>query len=198
VTFRAADIAGNRAVRVFVQSGGTAGRDLNRERVERMWSWSNTRRRVARAAGGIALAALLTACTSAPEVTATPAPSGSGSAPSTPSPASSATATPTPSQTPSPSATEADPSALTIDITIAGGKVDPNGDKIKVAVGQKVILNVESDEDDEIHAHTDDEGYELAVKAGKPARGSFTLESPGSYEIESHHLQKTIAVLNAR
>jgi hypothetical protein len=153
---------------------------------------------VARVAGGIALAALLTACTSAPEVTATPAPSASSSAPSTPSPASSASATPTPSQTPSPSATEADPSALTIDITIAGEKVDPSGDKIKVAVGQKVILNVESDEDDEIHAHTDDEGYELAVKAGKPARGSFTLESPGSYEIESHHLQKTIAILNAR
>jgi hypothetical protein len=163
-----------------------------------MWSWSNTGPKVARAAGGVALVALLAACTSAPEVTATPAPSASSSAPSTPNPASSASATPTPSQTPSPSATEADPSALTIDITIAGGKVSPNGDKIKVAVGQKVILNVESDEDDEIHAHTDDDGYELEVEAGKPARGSFTLESPGSFEIESHHLGKTIAILNAR
>ena len=86
-----------------------------------MWSWSNTRRRVAWAVGGAALAALLSACTSAPEVTATPAPSASSSAPSTPSPASTASATPTPSQTPSPSATEADPAALTIDITIAGG-----------------------------------------------------------------------------
>ena len=54
------------------------------------------------------------------------------------------------------------------------------------------------DDDDEIHAHTGDDGYELAVKAGKPARGSFTLESPGSYEIESHHLEKVIAILNAR
>jgi len=93
---------------------------------------------------------------------------------------------------------EAEPTALTIDIKIAGGKVTPNGDKIKVAVGQKVILNVDSDEDDEIHAHTGDDGFELEVKAGEPARGSFTLDSPGSYEIESHHLEKTIAILNAR
>jgi len=163
-----------------------------------MWSLSSTSRRVAWAAGGVAVAALLTACTSAPEVTATPSPSPSASTASTPSPASSASATPTPSRTPSPSAMEAEPTALTIDIKIAGGKVTPNGDKIKVAVGQKVILNVDSDEDDEIHAHTGDDGFELEVKAGEPARGSFTLDSPGSYEIESHHLEKTIAILNAR
>ena len=87
---------------------------------------------------------------------------------------------------------------LTINIKIAGGKVSPNGEKIKVDVGQKVILNVDSDEDDEIHAHTGEEGFELEVKAGEPAKGSFTLNSPGSFEIESHHLEKTIAILNAR
>ncbi len=47
------------------------------ERAERMWSLSSTSRRVAWAAGGVAVAALLTACTSAPEVTATPSPSPS-------------------------------------------------------------------------------------------------------------------------
>jgi len=159
-----------------------------------MWSLSSTSRRVAWAAGGVAVAALLTACTSAPEVTATASPSPSTSTASTPTPAASASATPTPS----PSATEAEPTALTIDIKIAGGKVSPNGEKIKVDVGQKVILNVDSDEDDEIHAHTGDEGFELEVKAGEPARGSFTLNSPGSFEIESHHLEKVIAILNAR
>ena len=59
-------------------------------------------------------------------------------------------------------------------------------------------MNVTSDEDDEIHAHTDGDGYELEVQAGKPAKGSFTIDSPGSFEVESHHLGKIIVILNAR
>ncbi|GAA1435406.1 hypothetical protein GCM10009616_32440 [Microlunatus lacustris] len=55
-----------------------------------------------------------------------------------------------------------------------------------------------SDTDDEIHAHTAGEGYELAVTAGQPATGSFTLTSAGSFEVESHHLEKVIVILNAR
>ncbi len=61
-----------------------------------------------------------------------------------------------------------------------------------------MVLNVTSDEDDEIHAHTSGDGYELEVKAGVPASGSFTLTSPGSFEVESHHLGKVIVILNAR
>lgn len=88
--------------------------------------------------------------------------------------------------------------ALTVDITIAGGDVTPNGQKLDVAVGQEVVLNVTSDEDDEIHAHTGGDGYELQVSAGQPATGSFTLSSAGSFEVESHHLEKVVVVLNAR
>jgi hypothetical protein len=60
------------------------------------------------------------------------------------------------------------------------------------------VLNVTSDTDDEIHAHTGGDGYEMQVSAGKKATGSFTLTSPGSFEVESHHLEKTIVILNAR
>jgi hypothetical protein len=35
------------------------------------------------------------------------------------------------------------------------------------------------------------------VQAGTPARGSFILQSPGSFEVESHHLEKIIVILNA-
>ncbi|HKN44161.1 MAG TPA: hypothetical protein VJW23_09570, partial [Propionibacteriaceae bacterium] len=80
----------------------------------------------------------------------------------------------------------------------SNGKTVPNGEKINVRVGQKVILNVTSDTDDEIHAHISGEGYELPVRAGTPAKGSFTIESPGSFEVESHHLEKIIVILNAR
>ena len=87
---------------------------------------------------------------------------------------------------------------LTINIEIAGGRTEPNGNKIDVRVGQKVILNVISETDDEIHAHLGENDYELAVPAGKPTKGSFTLDSRGSFEVESHHLEKTIVILNAR
>jgi heme/copper-type cytochrome/quinol oxidase subunit 2 len=87
---------------------------------------------------------------------------------------------------------------MTIDITIANGKTTPSGEKINVPVGEKVILNVTSDIDDEVHAHSGGPGYELEVKAGTPAKGEFTIDSPGSFEVESHHLEKIIVILNAR
>jgi heme/copper-type cytochrome/quinol oxidase subunit 2 len=87
---------------------------------------------------------------------------------------------------------------LTINIVIAKGKTIPSGVKYSVGVGQKVTLKVTSDADDEIHAHTGGAGYEMRVQAGIPAKGSFTIDSPGSFEVESHHLEKIIAILNAR
>jgi hypothetical protein len=154
-------------------------------------------RLTAAALSGAGTVLALSGCTPASEVAATPsasAPSSSSAAPSPSATESSASA----SATPTPSETESEPGALTVDITIAGGKVEPNGKKIKTAVGQNVILQVTSDEDDEIHAHTDGNGYELTVRAGQPTKGSFTIDSPGSYEVESHHLGKVIVILNVR
>src|SRR4051794_18545139 len=72
------------------------------------------------------------------------------------------------------SSSPATPSALTVNITIANGKVDRNGKKINVSVGEEVILQVTTDIDDEIHAHTADAGYELEVKADEPTTGTLT------------------------
>jgi hypothetical protein len=143
--------------------------------------------------GTVALGLLLCGCTSSagPEASASPsAVVGSPSEPS--SPATSPTSVP--ARSPSLNAQY----TLTINIEIADGKTVPNGKKINVGVGQKVILNVTSDIDDEIHAHLGEKDYALPVQAGKPAKGSFTLDSPGSFEVESHHLEKTIVILNAR
>lgn len=137
------------------------------------------------------LALYLGGCTSSagPEASASsPAPLTTPSSPATTSPPSP------PASSPSLNADY----TLTINITIARGKTVPSGEKINVRVGQKVILNVTSDTDDEIHAHIGGEGYELPVQAGTPARGSFTIGSPGSFEVESHHLEKIIVILNAR
>jgi hypothetical protein len=131
-------------------------------------------------AGGVVLCLTFGACTSSPTSGTTAASPAASSGASAPSPAS------------------AGPSALTINIMIANGKVDPSGKKIDVSVGQEVILQVTSDQDDEIHAHTGGNGYELQVNAGQPITGTFTVPGPGSFEVESHDLEKIIAILNAR
>ena len=143
--------------------------------------------------GTVALLLLLSGCTSSAEPEASASPSAVVGSPSEPSsPATSPTSVP--ARSPSLNAEY----ALTINIEIAGGKTIPNAEKINVRVGQEVILNVTSDIDDEIHAHLGETGYQLGVRAGRPATGSFTLDSPGSFEVESHHLEKTIVILNAR
>lgn len=105
-------------------------------------------------------------------------------------------------ETPSGSAPAASASStlapLTVAITIAGGQVTPNGQKLGARLGQPVVLQVTSDEADEIHAHTGGDGYELEVPAGRPTTGTFTPSQPGSFEVESHHLGKVIVVLDVR
>ena len=146
------------------------------------------RGRVLGAAAALTLVCAVAGCT--------PAPPGGASA--TPSAARSSAAAPAPGTTGESSSTSPSPSGLTIDITIANGKVEPNAEKIDVAQGTTVTLNVTSDADDEIHAHTAGDGYEIEVKAGEPATGSFVAADTGSFEIESHHLDKVIAILNVR
>jgi len=137
------------------------------------------------AAAALSLVCVVAGCT--------PAPSGGSTTPS----AATSSGAPASTTDESPS-TSASPAELTIDITIANGKVEPNGEKIDVAQGTTVTLNVTSDADDEVHAHTAGDGYEIEVKAGEPATGSFVAADTGSFEIESHHLEKVIAILNVR
>ena len=145
--------------------------------------------------GGLATLSILwliNGCTSQqsapPPVAATP--TASSSAPTSPS-SSRATK-------PSPTVSSTVEDAVTIDITISDGKVSPSGKKIDLAIGEKVILKVRSDVDDSIHAHGAGEGYELAVKAGKQATGSFVAGDPGRFVVEAHELEKVIAILNVR
>lgn len=141
--------------------------------------------------GAAILGLLLAGCASSAEPQTADSPTAVGG----PSASSSPAAAPTAS---SASSSSANNNTLTIDITIANGKTTPSGEKINVPVGQKVILNVTSDTDDEVHAHIGGPGYELEVKAGTPAKGEFTIDSPGSFEVESHHLEKIIVILNGR
>lgn len=90
----------------------------------------------------------------------------------------------------------ADP--VTIDITIADGKVTPSGERVNVTQGQTVIFHVTSDVDDEVHAHTAGDGLEIETKAGKTVTAELVASDVGSFEVESHADGKVIVILNVR
>ncbi|WP_020390301.1 cupredoxin domain-containing protein [Kribbella catacumbae] len=130
--------------------------------------------------------------------------SGTGATPSTaPSSAPTPTPTETPSGTPgstpntkSPSNT-ADPSGeqadVTVDVTVANGKVNPSGSSIKVKAGQTVLITAVSDAEDQLHVHGYDK--ELELKPGKPVSVKFTANMKGTFEVETHESGKLVAKL---
>jgi len=83
-----------------------------------------------------------------------------------------------------------------IEVTLAGGKVTPNGAKINARVGESITFRITSDHDDEVHVHGID--VEIAVRAGQTVERTITLEQAGSFEVESHHPAKVIVILNVR
>jgi len=86
---------------------------------------------------------------------------------------------------------------VVIDIVLRDGKVEPNGTRIDVQRGQTVVLRVISDHDDEVHVHVDP-SVELEVKANVFQQASFVASESGTFEVEAHHPQRTIAQLNIR
>lgn len=97
------------------------------------------------------------------------------------------------------SATNGSPSAdatgtKVIDVTFSGNTVTPNGDRVQVAVGQPVELDIHADASGEIHVHSDPEQHvEYHAGTTQASIGSFNI--PGQITIESHALNKVIVVL---
>jgi hypothetical protein len=77
-----------------------------------------------------------------------------------------------------------------IDVTFSGDSVDPNGELVKVGVGQRIELDVTADKPGEIHVHsTPEQEFEYD-------KGSSTIT--GRVEVESHTLEKTLFTLQAQ
>jgi hypothetical protein len=85
----------------------------------------------------------------------------------------------------------------TIDVTIEGDDVTPNGDRVDVQVGQPIELVVKADAEGEIHVHSDPE-RELTYGSGTTTLAPFTIDKPGVVEVESHALEKTIVQLEVK
>lgn len=86
------------------------------------------------------------------------------------------------------------PASVLITITEQNGTIDPSGDSVKVEQGQDITLRVSSDAEDEIHVHSEPE-HEFAVKAEDDQEFTFSIDEPGTYEVESHELEVVIVKL---
>ncbi|GAW52151.1 uncharacterized protein (Precursor) [Nocardioides sp. PD653] len=83
---------------------------------------------------------------------------------------------------------------LVIEVTISGDSVTPNGERVEVAVGQEIQLEVTADEAGEIHVHSSPE-QELEYEAGTHTVTIQGIDKPGTVDVESHSLEKVIVQL---
>lgn len=81
-----------------------------------------------------------------------------------------------------------------IDVTISTGSVTPNGERVQVAVGEPVELDIHSQTSGEIHVHSDPEQH-VDYHAGTTQATIGSFKIPGQITIESHALDKVIVVL---
>jgi hypothetical protein len=81
----------------------------------------------------------------------------------------------------------------TVQITIKGGKVTPNGDRVKAHIGEPVTLKIDADTAGEIHVHSTPE-QEIPFTQGSSTK-ELTIEKPGIVDVEDHQLDTVIVQL---
>ena len=84
-------------------------------------------------------------------------------------------------------------SGTSIDITIKGGKVTPNGERVKAKVGSPITLKIDADEAGEIHVHSTPE-QEIEFAKGTSTK-KLTIKQPGIVDVEDHALDQVIVQL---
>ena len=75
---------------------------------------------------------------------------------------------------------------------------DPNGQKIDVAVGQRIEFDVTADAPGEIHVHSSPEEQEFEYQTGSSTIEVKPIQAPGQVTVESHTLDKVLFTLVAR
>ena len=111
------------------------------------------------------------------------------------------TTTTAPAQTPvkpTPSTPESkpEPRARTIVIVVDQGRPRGGIKRPTLEKGEKVVLVVRTDLGDEVHVHGFD--VDKPVTPGKPLRIPLTAKLPGRFEVELHHPDALLAVLEVR
>ena len=81
-----------------------------------------------------------------------------------------------------------------VTITEKDGAITASSDLVKADTGEKIMLMVTTDAADEIHVHSVPE-HEFEIKPGGTQNFTFTVDTPGTIEVESHGLDTTILKL---
>lgn len=84
------------------------------------------------------------------------------------------------------------PTRLLIDVTIKGGEVTPTNQPLQGKVGQPIVVRVNSDAADELHVHSNPE-HSFKIEPRNGQQFQFTVDVPGTVDIELHQLNRTIA-----
>ncbi len=88
------------------------------------------------------------------------------------------------------------PKPRTITGVVAAGRPRGGLQRPTVDKGEKVVLVVRTDAGEEVHLH----GYDIEkpVTPGTPVRISFTANLPGRFELELHHPDALLAVIEVK
>lgn len=72
-----------------------------------------------------------------------------------------------------------------VDVAIIDGQAQTDRNRVDVALGTTVRIQVQADVDEEIHVH----GYDLSapVTPTEPGVLEFTADIPGAFEVEAEH-----------
>lgn len=84
----------------------------------------------------------------------------------------------------------------TIEITVKGRTLSPQGASIEVAVGRPITLHIVADQPGELHLHSSPQ-QEIHYRAGT-TDSTVTIDRPGVVELESHTLGRLVAQLEVR
>ena len=84
----------------------------------------------------------------------------------------------------------------TITIVVKDGRPQGGIERPTIEKGDKVVVVVRTDAGEEVHLH----GYDIEkpVTAGEPVRIPFTANLPGRFELELHHPDALLAVIEVR
>jgi hypothetical protein len=107
-----------------------------------------------------------------------------------------ATAADTVTQAPSPAPAPAKPKPRAIVIVVDQGRPRGGIKRPKIEQGEKVVLLIRSDAGEAVHVH----GYDIErpLTPGEPLRIPITATIPGRFEVELHHPDVLLAVLEVR
>jgi hypothetical protein len=106
------------------------------------------------------------------------------------------TPAPTTSDTTAETATTVASMPRTMTVVVESGRPQGGIARPTVAKGDKVVVVVRTDAGEEVHLH----GYDIEkpVTPGTPVRIPFTANLPGRFELELHHPDALLAVIEVK